>query len=399
MVSTVDERLMAEATPERAVIYLDNAATSWPKPAVVAQAVQQAFEVGLGNPGRAGHRFAIAAGQLVVEARESLAELFGVQDPGRIVFTRNATEAVNTALFGLLQPGQHVVTSAVEHNAVMRPLRALEACGLEVTTVPCAADGTLDPTDVRRALRRSTRLIVTTHASNVLGTLMPIAEVAAIAREAGIPYLLDAAQTAGAVPLAIENIGIDLVAFSGHKGLFGPMGTGGLYIREGLDVAPRIYGGTGSLSELDLQPDFLPDRLESGTLNVHGLVGLTAGVRFLLQTGVAQVRAHEQGLVQRFLVGMRDIGRARVYGPADAERRIGVVSFRVDGSSCSDVALALERDHGILCRAGLHCAPAAHRTAGTFPEGTVRFGFGLFSRNEEVDTALQAIRQIAAASH
>lgn len=378
------------------VIYFDNAATSWPKPAAVSAAIGDALTHAGGNPGRSAHRMSVAAARVLEEAREGLADLFNAGDPGRIVFTHNATHALNVAIYGSLEPGDHVVTTSIEHNSVMRPLRHLESQGVEVTVVGCDRDGTLDPDRVRRALRAGTRLLVTTHASNVTGTLMPIGELASLARERRVVYLVDAAQTAGAIPIDVQEVGVDLIAFTGHKALLGPTGTGGLYIREGVELVPLMRGGTGSESALEVQPAFLPDAYESGTANVTGIAGLAAGVRFLQDVGVEAVQAHERTLVDRFVAAASDIAGVTVYGPRRAEAQCGVVSFTVDGATPSEVGLLLDESFGIMARTGLHCAPAAHRTIGTFPAGTVRFGFGWFNTPSEVDAAVAALRQIAA---
>lgn len=378
------------------VIYFDNAATSWPKPAAVSAAIGDALTHAGGNPGRSAHRMSVAAARVLEEAREGLADLFNAGDPGRIVFTHNATHALNVAIYGSLEPGDHVVTTSIEHNSVMRPLRHLESQGVEVTVVGCDRDGTLDPDRVRRALRAGTRLLVTTHASNVTGTLMPIGELASLARERRVVYLVDAAQTAGAIPIDVQEVGVDLIAFTGHKALLGPTGTGGLYIREGVELAPLMRGGTGSESALEVQPAFLPDAYESGTANVTGIAGLAAGVRFLQDVGVEAVQAHERTLIDRFVAAASDIAGVTVYGPRRAEAQCGVVSFTVDGATPSEVGLLLDESFGIMARTGLHCAPAAHRTIGTFPAGTVRFGFGWFNTPSEVDAAVAALRQIAA---
>ncbi len=378
------------------VIYFDNAATSWPKPPAVRQALDVYFGEAGGNPGRSGHRMSIASSQVVLEAREAVARLFNVADPSRIVFTKNATESLNLAIYGLVRPGDHVVTIALEHNSVARPLRHLEEQGAEVTLVACSPEGVLDPNDVRQALRPTTRLLVTTHGSNVVGTLIPIAELAAIAQEQNVPYLVDAAQTAGAIPIDVEALGVDMLAFTGHKGLLGLTGTGGLYVREGLTLTPLMRGGTGSDSESEYQPDFLPDVYESGTVNVAGLAGLAAGVTALLEIGVEQVQAHEKSLVQRFLDGAREIPGLTVYGPADIKQRIGVVSFNLAGFTPSEVGLLLDQNWGILSRVGLHCAPAAHRTLGTYPIGTVRFSWSSFNTLEEIDVALDALAEMTA---
>lgn len=381
------------STPE---IYFDNAATSWPKPPVVREALDDYFGAAGGNPGRSAHRMSVAAARLVEAARSGLAELLGIADPGRIALTRNATEALNLALYGLLHPGDHVVTTSVEHNSMMRPLRHLEAGGVKLTVVPCAPDGSLDADDVRRALRPDTRLLATIHGSNVTGTLMPVERLAALASELAIPYLLDASQTAGTVPIDVSALGVDLLAFPGHKGLLGPTGTGGLYVREGLELAPLMRGGTGSDSALERQPEFMPDAYESGTPNVLGLAGLAAGVSFLLERGVARVAAHERALREQFCAGAAAIPGIRLYGPGAGEACCGVVAFNVEGLTPSEVCTILDQSFGIMARPGLHCAPGAHRTIGTFPTGTVRFGFGWANTEAEVALALRALEEIAA---
>ena len=378
------------------IIYLDNAATSWPKPPVVSAAVSEYVTEAGGNPGRSGHRMSLAAGRVVEGAREALAGLFNVSDPSRLVFTHNATHALNVALYGLLRPGDHVVTTSVEHNSVMRPLRHLETLGVELTVVPCTPEGTLDPGAVDRAMRPTTRLLVTTHGSNVVGTVVPIAALAALARTRQVPYLVDASQTAGAIPIDVQETGVGLLAFTGHKGLLGPTGTGGLYVHEDIALAPLIRGGTGSDSAHDVQPEFLPDVHESGTLNVAGIAGLAAGVRFLLDVGIDAVQARERALVARFLDAASEIAGLTVYGPRDVSQRCGVVSFNVAGAMSSEVGLIFDQSFGIMARTGLHCAPSAHHTLGTFPAGTVRFGFGWFNTEADVDAAIGALRAVAA---
>ena len=381
------------------MVYFDNAATSWPKPPCVAEAMARFLaEVGA-NPGRAGHRLAVEAARVVYGAREAVAELFHAADPLRVVFGANATEALNLALLGLLRPGDHVVTSSLEHNSVMRPLRALEAQGVAVTVVPCSAAGELDVAALEAALVPATRMIVLTHASNVCGTLLPVAEVGRLARRRGVLFLLDAAQTAGAVPIDVEAQAIDLLAFSGHKSLCGPMGTGGLVVGERVDAAaltPLKYGGTGSRSEREEQPEFLPDRCESGTPNAVGLAGLAAAVRWVLERGAGAIRDHERELTAELLAGLCAIPGVVVYGPRDAGRQTATVSLNIAGLAPSEVGLRLEEEHGVLCRVGLHCSPAAHRTLGTFPGGTVRFGLGTFNTSAEVADALEAVGRLAA---
>jgi len=380
------------------LIYFDNAATSWPKPAGMIEAMNHYSGMIGGSPGRSGHQRSLDAGRIILETREALAELFGIDDSLRIAFTKNATEALNIALLGILHSGDHIITSSMEHNSVMRPLRFLETRGVNLTVVSCSGDGRLSPEDVHAAIRPQTRLLVVTHASNVTGTIQPIAALGQIAREHGLLFCVDAAQTAGTLPIHVDEMAIDLLAFSGHKSLFGPQGTGGLYIREGIEkhLRPLMMGGTGSRSEFEVQPDFMPDKYESGTPNAIGLAGLGAGVRFVLAEGVEAIRSKEEGLTDRFMKGLAALKGITVYGPPDAANRTAVVSFNIAGVSPSDAALELDERLGILCRPGLHCAPAAHRTIGTFPQGTIRFGFGCFNNDEEISFALEAIRSLAA---
>jgi cysteine desulfurase family protein len=384
------------------MIYFDNAATSWPKPAVVLEAMSRFMTQVGASPGRSAHRLSVEAGRMLYETRESLARLFNFPDPLRIVFGLNATEALNLALWGMLRPGDRVVTSSMEHNSVMRPLRALERDSLvNVDVIGCSSEGFLDPTDLESAVRADTRMIVLNHASNVVGSLLPVAEAGRIAREHELLLLVDAAQTAGAYPIDMEAMHIDLLAFSGHKALYGPQGTGGLCIGERVsaeEIDPVKRGGTGSRSEWEEQPMFFPDRCESGTPNTMGLAGLRAGVEFVLQQGVEAIRVHEVSLTRRLLAGLLEIPRVTVYGGRDAETQAATVSFNIEGMAPSDVGLKLDEEYGIMSRVGLHCAPAAHRTMGTFPVGAVRFGLSYFNTAEEVDTAVGAIRQMASAT-
>jgi cysteine desulfurase family protein len=380
---------------EKREVYLDNAATTWPKPEQVYLATDRfAREVG-GNPGRSGHRRALDSGREVLRCREALASLLGVSDPSRIVFTKNATEALNLVLQGRLRQGGHVVITSVEHNSVWRPVRALMETGVECSIAPCAPDGTLDPSEVAALVREDTRLIACTHASNVLGSLLPVEEIARIAAEYDIPLLVDAAQTAGRYPIHVEGMGIQYLAFTGHKELFGPQGTGGLYVAPGWEVEPLIYGGTGSLSESAEQPGFLPDRYESGTLNAWGLAGLRAGVEFVATRGVEKIRDHEKALTERLLEGLESLGKAVIYGPRRWVERIGVVSFNLEGISSSELAYLLDEEYGICVRSGLHCSPLAHNTAGTLRQGTVRVSFSLMNTLEDVDYLLGALEEIA----
>ncbi len=380
------------------MIYFDNAATSWPKPPQVKEAMNRFMEEVGANPGRSGHFRSIEAARIVFETREALSVLFHVKDSSRIVFTLNATESINLALKGLLKPGDHVITSSMEHNSVMRPLRDLERKGIELTVAPCFDDGTLDAEEVERKIQSNTKMVVLNHASNVTGTLLPAKEVGFIARRHGLVFLVDAAQTAGSYPIDVDRDGIDLLAFTGHKSLYGPQGTGGLVIGERIkekEMIPLKQGGTGSRSEFEEQPDFLPDCFESGTPNGVGLAGLLAGVQFVLEKGVEQIRQNEMALIIKLIKGLKKIPQVKLYGPELQEDQIATLSFNFAHRSPSNGALRLEKEFGILCRPGLHCAPAAHHTLGTFPEGTIRIGLSAFNTEAEIETAIQAVSQIS----
>jgi len=377
-------------------IYLDNAATSFPKPEEVYRAVDRAMrEVGA-NPGRGGHQLALEAGRIVLETRETLAEFFGINDSARLTFTDNATAALNTALFGLLQPGDRVVTTTMEHNSVIRPLRVLQDRGVQVVKVPADPTGWVDPRLIKEACHfKRTRLVAMTHCSNVTGTIQPIEDVALWCRREGILFLLDAAQSAGVLPIHVEAMNIDLLAVPGHKGLFGPQGTGALYVREGIDLAPLVYGGTGANSHSDLQPDEFPERLESGTLNTPGLAGLKAGIDFLLREGLDVVRRREMEHVGTLLEEMKGMPEVELYGPADLSLQGGVVSFNLRDRDPAEIGFLLDHQHGILSRVGLHCAPDAHRTIGSYPRGTVRISPGYFTTDAEIDRFLTALRALS----
>jgi len=379
-------------------IYLDNAATSYPKPKDVLDAMVS-YQQNIGaSPGRSGHKRSIDAGRIIYKTREALANLFHIDDPLKIALLKNATEALNIVLQGGLQPGDHVITSSMEHNSVMRPLRFMESRGVELSVVPCSPVGELDPGDIGKAFKKNTKMIVLTHASNVTGTIMPVEAVGSIIREKGDAlFCVDAAQTAGALPVDVEKMSIDLLAFTGHKSLYGPQGTGGLYVRSGLEkrIAPLMMGGTGSRSEFEEQPDFMPDKYESGTPNTICLAGLGAGVAYVLEQTIEAIRAREEQLTYTFLEQLKEFkDRVTVYGTTDTARRTAVVSFNLKGVSPSDAALYFEDKHGVLCRPGLHCAPSAHRTIGTFPQGTIRFSFSFFSTRQDIDEAVGAIRNL-----
>lgn len=375
-------------------IYLDNAATSHPKPEAVYQAVDHAMrEIGA-SPGRGGYRRGMEANRILFEARESLAALFAIRDSSRVAFTANATEALNLAISGMLRSGDHAVTTTMEHNSVSRPLKAAENRGATVTRVPCDRCGRLDPRDLAAAVRPETRLIVLSHCSNVTGTIQPIAEIGRLARQAGVPLLVDAAQSAGVIPIDVEAMAIDLLAAPGHKGLLGPQGTGLLYIAEGLELAPLVVGGTGGHSIGDEQPEAMPARFESGTPNTPGIAGLRAGVEFVLGTGVETIRDKERSLVDRIMAALAEISAITLYGPPRGEERGGIVSFTVEGMDPSMIGFSLDHEHDIEVRTGLHCAPSAHHTIGTYPDGTVRVSPGWFTSEEDIEAFLGAMRRI-----
>lgn len=379
------------------IIYFDNAATSWPKPPEVHAAMQKFMRKIGANPGRSGHRLSVEAARVIYDTREKLAQLFNVSDPLRIVTTKNATEGLNIAVFGLLKAGDHVITSSMEHNSVMRPLRAMERIGVELTVIPCDQEGWIDPAHVNRAVKKNTKAIFMTHASNVTGTVMPVADIGRIAREHGLVFCVDAAQTAGSYPIDVVKMNIDLLAFTGHKSLFGPSGTGGLYIREGLEkkIEPICVGGTGSRSEVEEQPDFMPDRYEAGTPNTAGIAGLQAGVDFVLSKGISEIKNKEDGLVVMFIEGVRDVPGMVIYGKTDAQKRTPVVSFNIDGMDPAAVALKLDERFKIMARSGIHCAPSAHKTIGTYPQGAVRFSFSYFNTEEQIEKSIKALKLIS----
>jgi len=376
-------------------VYLDHAATSFPKaPGVVEAMAAFMTEVGA-SAGRGSYRRVREAEAAVERARAAVARLLGVRDPRRVVFTGGATEALNLAIQGTVRPGDHVVTTSLEHNAVWRCLKWLERRGvISLSVAEGRPDGTLDPKSVTSLLRPETRLVVMTHASNVAGALLPVEEVAALAHQAGAWLCVDAAQTAGSVPLDVGRLGADLLAFPGHKGLLGPPGTGGLYVAEDVTLEPLKWGGTGRDSFREDMPDALPDRYEAGTLNLPGLVGLGRAVEFLLERDVAKVAEHEARLVRLALELLGGLPGVTVLGPPDSSVRVGLVSFNVAGVDPEQVAYVLDEMDDVMVRAGLHCAPAAHRTLGTLERGAVRASFGPFNTEEDVERLATGVRRI-----
>ncbi len=378
-------------------IYLDNAATSWPKPESVILAMNK-FNNQIGsNPGRSGHHLSIESGRILFDTREIISDLFGISDPLRIVFTSNITHSLNIVIQGMLKPGDHVITTSIEHNAVMRPLRELETRGVELTVIECSSSCSMNPEEIHKLVRSNTRLIIANHASNVTGAILPVSEIGKIASEYGIPFCVDSAQTAGILEIDVEKSNIDILCFTGHKGLYGPMGTGGLYIKKDLEkiIKPLMFGGTGSRSEFEFQPDFMPDKYESGTLNTIGIAGLYAGVKFIAETGIQEIHSKETMLLNRFIDGISEFRNLTLYGPERNIDRVAVSSFNIKGMSPSDTSFLLDENYGILTRPGLHCAPSAHKTIGTFPSGTNRISFGYFNTQEDIDSAIKAIYELS----
>lgn len=376
------------------MIYFDNAATTWPKPEAVYQAVDQCMRKKGANPGRSGHHLDLMAGQIVSETRELVAELFNIPEPDQVIFTLNATEALNLGIKGLLKSGDHVITSSTEHNSVVRPLETLRKNGIEVTKLPTSVNEGVSPSQVEAAIKSNTRLIILNHASNVTGILNPIHQIGKVARDKGVLFMLDSAQTAGSFPIDVQAMGIDMLAFAGHKGLLGPQGSGGLYIRENLQLVPLKEGGTGGNSKSLYQPVICPDRYESGTLNTPGIAGLGAGIRFLLQEGIERIREKERVLVKQLLSGLEMMPWVVVYGPQHHVERAPVISLNIKGKEPTEVSFILDKVFNISTRPGLHCAPDAHRTLGTFKHGTVRLSLGYFNTIDEVDRCLKSISSI-----
>jgi cysteine desulfurase/selenocysteine lyase len=381
-------------------IYLDNAATTWPKPDAVWRAVDD-YQRRLGAPaGRGAYHEAAEVERLVDQCRSQIRTLIGGMDPRQIIFTLNGTDSLNQAIHGCLRPGDHVITSVCEHNSVLRPLRQWQDRGdVRVTYVRCDGAGYISPDDVRKAIQPRTRLIALLQASNVTGAVQPLAEVGAIVREHDVLFLIDAAQSLGHMPVNVTELSCDLLAAPGHKGLYGPLGTGLLYIAPGVEaeLVPTRQGGTGTRSDEDIQPTMLPSRYESGNLNVPGIVGLNAGVAEVQRRGLAAIGEHERALTERLLAGLAEIRGITIYGPTRWEpgRRVGVVSFNLENFEPQELAALLDSTRSIQVRAGIHCAPRMHQALGTSPRGTVRFSVGLFNTLEEIDAALSVLREIA----
>lgn len=377
------------------VIYFDNAATSWPKPAGVERAMCRFLARDAGNPGRAGHRMSTSCGRMLEQLRVQLNRLFDGDDPARVIFTLNTTDALNIAIKGVLRPGDHIITTDLEHNSVSRPLQALARAGkIELTQLGLADAGFIDPQAVAAAITPRTRLIACNHCSNVIGTIQPVEAIGRIARDRGVLFLVDAAQSAGLLPISMREMHIDLLAVAGHKSLLGPTGTGALLVGSRADVMPWREGGTGTDSDSALQPADYPHRLEAGTPNTLGLAGLAAGLDELEAMNAARMLEHERQLGAKFVEAFGEDDRVRLLGACDWSRRTGVMAFTIEGIEPQEVAAILDESFGIAVRAGLHCAPHLHRALGTFPAGAVRISPGPYNTERDMDLLIDAVRMI-----
>ncbi|MDO4988506.1 MAG: aminotransferase class V-fold PLP-dependent enzyme [Synergistes sp.] len=377
-------------------IYLDNASTSFPKPKSVPDAVYS-YIIGVGvNINRGIYSTAHSAADMVFECREMLKTFFNADDCRNVVFTQNITQSLNIILKGLLKPGDHIICSAMEHNAVMRPLRQLEKIGIQFSRIPCTTDGRLLTDEVEGLLRPNTKAVVMLHASNVCGTVMPAEEIGAFCQRHRLKFILDTAQTAGVIPVDMQKMNIDALCFTGHKSLLGPQGIGGFIIKNSMvgDIDPILSGGTGSISHTEDIPDFMPDRFEPGTMNLPGIAGLKAGLEFITEQGISNIRTHEAALTAQFIDGVRKIPHLRVVGIEDTEGRTGTVSITTDVTDLAQLAFILDSHYGIQTRVGLHCAPNAHKTLGTYPSGTIRFSFGIFNKEHQIENALTALKEV-----
>jgi cysteine desulfurase family protein len=375
-------------------IYLDNAATSRIKPKAVREAMINYYDNIGCSPGRGGYQLSIDSGRILLEARMAVCKLFNSEEPEKVIFTHNITYAINMLLKGLLKKGDHVITTMMEHNAIIRPLNHLIGdIGIEVDFVKANEKGEINSNDIENVIKSNTKLIITTHASNVTGTILPIKEISEIAKENKIIYILDAAQTAGSINIDLKELDIDILAFTGHKGLFGPAGTGGFVINSCIEskIDSLIQGGTGSISDKDIQPNFLPDKFESGTANTMGIAGLKAGVESILEIGIQNIYNKKMQLTKRLIDGFKKNNKIEIKGIADIKNRVSTVSIYIKDYDLGMLSFELDEQYGIMTRSGLHCAPYAHKTIGTYPEGTLRFSIGYFNTEEDIDIAIEAI--------
>ncbi|MGN7358848.1 aminotransferase class V-fold PLP-dependent enzyme [Paenibacillus sp. SAF-054] len=386
---------MIEGRQSHPLIYMDHAATSWPKPPEVMQAMQDALMHAAANPGRGSHRMAVEASRVLFQTRRAISRLFQVHNPNDVVFTHNTTSALNLAIKGLLREGDHVVATMVEHNSVRRPLEYLKrTLGIQVEYIPVNSHGELDMMKLEAAVARRPKLVVCSHSSNLLGSILPVAEIGYMAHKHGAVFLVDAAQSAGCMDMDVAAMQVDLLAFPGHKGLLGPQGTGGLYISPSIELEPLVHGGTGSQSEELEQPMVRPDRYEAGTPNTIGIAGLRAGVEKVMEWSVQQIYQHEWGLTQHIMEGLSDVRGVRILGPEKGAPRTGIVSFVSSEMDSSEIAFRLDREYGIAVRAGMHCTPLAHEAADTLATGAVRASVGSSTTVDEADQLIEALHAI-----
>lgn len=375
------------------MIYLDNAATTYPKPREVYEEVLNCMENYAANPGRSSHDMAIRASGKIMETRQEISEFFNIPKALNIIFTCNATEALNIAIKGSLKRGEHAISTVIEHNSVLRPLNYLSKQGTQVTYLGVNQYGFLDVEDIKKEIRKNTKVIIVNHASNVLGTIQYIGTIGKLAKDYNITFIVDASQSAGTIAIDVQRDNIDLLAFPGHKGLLGPQGTGGLYIKEGILLKNFKDGGTGSNSSSMTQPEFLPDKFESGTLNTPGIAGLCQGVKFIKRVGRRNIQKHEEGLIEYLLKELKKLTYIKIYGIPNAENRCAVVSVNVEGVDSSQVGYLLNRKE-IAVRTGYHCAPLIHGIIGTLNKGTVRISPGYFNTYEDIEELISAIKDI-----
>jgi cysteine desulfurase family protein len=377
------------------VIYLDNAATTWPKPPAVMEAMQRSI-LELANPGRGAHQMAVKASRVIFETRKNAARLFGIHNPNDISFALNTTQALNQAIKGFLNEGDHVVSTSIEHNSVRRPLEYVKRTrNVQVTYVANNERGEIKMKDIEQAIQNNTKLVIVNHSSNLLGTIMPVGEIGEMCKRKGVKLLVDAAQTAGVLPIQAESMFIDMLAFPGHKGLMGPQGTGGLYLHPDLELDPILHGGTGSQSEHTDQPKVRPDRYEAGTQNTFCIAGLNEGIKFVMQETVEKIHGKEWRLTQRLMSGLQEIEGISMLGPELGQPRTGIVAFNLRGADSSEVAFILDQSFKIAVRAGHHCTPLAHGAAGTLSTGAVRASVGYFTKDEEITAFIDAIKEIS----
>lgn len=375
------------------MVYLDNAATSFQKPNEVYNEVLNCMKTYAANPGRSSYDMAIKASSKIIETRESISKLFNILNPLNVVFTSNATEGLNIGIKGLLKRGDHVISTVIEHNSVLRPLNYLSARGVQVTLLGVDENGYINIKDLKNEIRKNTKAFIINHTSNVLGTVQNIAVIGHIARNLGITLIVDASQSAGVIPIDVEKDNIDILAFPGDKGLFGPQGTGGLFIRDGVNLEEFRLGGTGSNSHSMNQPEFLPDKFESGTLNTSGIAGLCEGIKFIEKTGIKNIQKHEESLTEHLLTELKKLSYIKIYGPRNYENRGAVVSIVMENMDSSQVGYLLNKK-AIAVRTGFHCAPLIHGIIGTNKSGTVRISAGYFNTHNDIEAVIKALKEL-----